>query len=107
MTEQQQILEYIEALPSDAVKEIVREWVQKPDATLSGFKHIAEVAFRTKDIDTTIGFPDLSEAEILQECESRLQDYYQNQRSVPHEEVAQWLHSLSTDHPLPCPKSVG
>ncbi|WP_058999093.1 hypothetical protein [Leptolyngbya sp. NIES-2104] len=105
MTEQQQILEYIESLPGDLVKAIVREWMQQPDATLSHFKQLAETAHRTRDIDTTVGFPNLTEDEILEECETRLKQ--QIHRGIPHEQVAEWLRSLSTDHPLPCPKSVG
>lgn len=105
MTEQQQILEYIEALPGDLVKAIVREWVQQPVATLSQFKQLAETAHRTKDIDTTVGFPNLTEDEILEECETRLKQH--SHRGISHEQVTQWLRSLNTDHPLPCPKSVG
>ncbi len=107
MTEQQQILEYIEALPGDSIKAIMREWVQHPDASLNDLKQLAEAALRTKHIDTTLGSPELSENEILQECETRLQDHSQTQREISHEQVAQWLNSLSSDHPLPCPKSVG
>ncbi len=106
MTEQQQILEYIEALPGDSVKAIVSEWVQLSNATLSDLKHLAEAALRSNGVDTTVGFPDLTEDEILQECETRLQTYSQTQASVSHERVTEWLNSLGSEHPLPCPKSV-
>ncbi|MGG6266682.1 hypothetical protein ACQ4M3_10565 [Leptolyngbya sp. AN03gr2] len=107
MTEQQQILEYIEALPGESVKAIVREWVKQPDATLNNLRQLAEAAHRHKDIDTTVGFPNLTEDEILEECEARLIQHSQNQRGIPHDQVAQWLQSLSSDDPLPCPKSLG
>lgn len=107
MTEQQQILEYIEALPSESVKAIVQEWVKQPHATLEDLRQLAEAAYRNRDIDNSVGFPNLTEDEILEECENRLKAYSQTQRGIPHDQVAQWLHSLSSDHPLPCPKSFG
>jgi hypothetical protein len=106
MTEQQQILEYIEALPGDSVKAIVSQWIQLSGATLTDLKGLAEAALLTNNVDTSVGFPDLTEDEILQECESR-QHHSKTQRGISHEKVAQWLMSLSTDRPLPCPKSVG
>ncbi|MBE9013265.1 hypothetical protein IQ250_24005 [Pseudanabaenaceae cyanobacterium LEGE 13415] len=107
MTEQQQILQYIEALPGESVKAIVQEWVKQPHPTLDDVRQLAEAAHRSKDIDNTVGFPNVTEDEILEECETRLKQYSQTQRGVPHEQVARWLHSLSSEHPLPCPKSSG
>lgn len=103
MTEQQQILEYIEALSGDSVKAIVSEWVQLSNATLTDLKRLAEEALRSGNVDTTVGFPDLTEDEILQECDARLQRY-QHQQGIRHDRVAEWLNSIGSDNPLPCPK---
>lgn len=99
MTEQQRILEYIEALPGDSVKAIVREWVQQPNATLTDLKQLAEAALHPEDVDTSLGFPNLTEDEIIAECETRLQEYSQTRRGVPHKQVAEWLKcsTLSVD----------
>lgn len=42
-------------------------------------------------IDTTINFPDLSEAEIIQDNEKRWQDFQQNPNGIPHAQVEAWF----------------
>ena len=40
---------------------------------------------------TTIKFPDLSEAEIIQDNEKRWQDFQQNPNGIPHAQVEAWF----------------
>jgi predicted transcriptional regulator len=101
----QQILEYIEALPGDSVKEAVQAWVKFSDGSLIDFeRQLADQAASQSQVDTTIGFPCLSHEEAIRESESRWQRYQQTQQGIPHDRVVQWLDSVGTENELPCPK---
>ena len=102
---QQQILEYIERLPGDSVKEAVQAWVKSSNGSLIDFKrHLADRAASNGGADTTIGFPNRSQEEVISESELRWQCYQQTQQGTAHTHVARWLDSIGTDDELPCPK---
>jgi hypothetical protein len=42
-------------------------------------------------VDTTIGFPDLTEAEIIQDNETRWKAFQQNRDGIPHAQVEAWF----------------
>jgi hypothetical protein len=48
-------------------------------------------------IDTTGGFPDLTEAEIIQDNEKRWQAFQQNPNGIPHAQVeSQFINRLNS-----------
>ena len=46
-------------------------------------------------IDTTIGFSDLTETEIIQDNETRWQAFQQNPNGIPHTQVEAWFADRS------------
>jgi hypothetical protein len=48
-----------------------------------------------QQIDTTLGFPERSEAEIIQENEARWQAFQQNLAGIPQAQVEAWFASYN------------
>lgn len=44
------------------------------------------------------------EAQIDEENERRWQKFKETGDAIAHEKVREWVYSLGTDNPLPCPK---
>ena len=106
MSKLEQIVKQIEALPGEQVKEIVLAWLTTSDDRFDDgrFEDFAAKLAEDADIDTTLGFPDLTAEEMRQEDMQRWENYLRTGHSIPQEQVAEWLASIGTDHELPCPK---
>lgn len=63
--------------------------------------HIQQLAIQASDsaveVDTTLGFAELTEAEIIQENEQRWQNFLQTGSSVSQEQIASWAASLGSE----------
>ncbi|NEP57082.1 MAG: hypothetical protein F6K31_08665 [Symploca sp. SIO2G7] len=101
MSKLEQIVKQIEALPGEQVKAIVLAWLTASDGR---FEDFAVKLAEDTDIDTTLGFPDLTAEEMRQEDMQRWENYLRTGHSISQEQVAEWLDNIGTDHELPCPK---
>lgn len=111
MSKLDQIVKRIEALPGDRVKAVVLAWLTASKGRLEDFE--AKLADERLgwvgsdediSIDTTLGFPDLTEEQMRQEDSQRLEEYRRTGHGIPHWKMEEWAKSLGTDNPLPCPK---
>jgi hypothetical protein len=107
----QQIVRHIQALESDQVKSLVLNWLtQVEENDLIEFEQLldSQVADRGAiagdELDETFGSQPLTEEAMVEESIRVLEDYQRNPQGIPHNQVREWLDSLGTDHPSPCPK---
>ncbi|PAX45736.1 hypothetical protein [Brunnivagina elsteri] len=108
----QQIVEYLEALPSEEVKIILLKWLTGSDGDLEDFERLLtnqsiqeiEKSFEYGDIDAESNFQPLTETQMIQQSKSVLETYQCKGSGVAHNRVREWADSLGTDEELPCPK---
>jgi hypothetical protein len=107
----QQIVRHIEALEGDQVKSLVLNWLtQSQEVNLIEFERLLESQLSDEraivygELDETLSFQPMSEEAMAEKSLEVLEEYQHNLSSVPHDQVRDWLDSLGTDHPLPCPK---
>lgn len=59
-------------------------------------EHIIEEALEyfcsQQKIDTTLGFPDLTETEMIEANEKRWQTFQENPNGIPHDQVENWFN---------------
>ena len=55
-------------------------------------------------IDDQGNFQPLTEAEMAAQSLKVLQDYQQNRDGVSYDRASEWLNSIGSENPLPCPK---
>jgi hypothetical protein len=108
----QQILGYLEVLPSEEVKIILLQWLSGSDGNLEDFERLLtnqstqeiEKSFEYGDIDAELNFQHLTEVQMIQQSKSVLEDYKSKGSGVAHNLVRKWADSLGTDEELPCPR---
>jgi hypothetical protein len=112
MTDQQAIANNVEGLDSERVKAVVLDWLSRTGGSLSDFERLLEseprnadaVALEYGQFDETLAFQVMTEAEMVESSLQVLEEYKRTGNGVPHEQVREWLDSLGTDQPRPCPK---
>lgn len=87
------------------VREIMALGYDKPEIIIEEalkFFHLQQLAVNEangaiKDVDTTVGFVDLTEAEIVQENERRWETFQQTGNRFSHEQVVNWAANLDIE----------
>lgn len=108
----QQILEHIETLPPEQVKTLLLTWLTSSSGDLEDFEQLltnqptqtTEESFEYGEIDTTLNFQPLTEAQMVQQSQSALEAYRRTGTGVAHDRVREWADSLGTDAERPCPR---
>ncbi len=108
----QKILERMEALPGEQVKNLLRKWLVNSSGNLEYFEELlineshqkTEELLDYGEIDSTLNFIPLTEEEMIQKSKLALEDYRRQGVSVAHSRVREWADSLGTDAEKPCPR---
>ncbi|MDY6785848.1 MAG: hypothetical protein SW833_25415 [Cyanobacteriota bacterium] len=111
MSKIDRMIKQIETLPDDRVKAVVLSWLTASDGSFEVFEKKladerddwAEIE-NDSELDTTVGFPNLTEEEMQQEDMKRWEEYCRTGHSIPQHKVAEWLASIGTERELPCPE---
>ncbi|MEB3219691.1 MAG: hypothetical protein VKN72_26130 [Nostocales cyanobacterium 94392] len=109
---QQQILEHLEALPSEEVKTLLLRWLTNSSGNLEDFEQLLanqptqaiEKSFEYGEIDAGLNFQPVSEAEMVQQSKLAFEDYRRKGSGIAHNVVREWADSLGTDEEHPCPR---
>ena len=109
----QQIVSHIQTLESDQVKSLVLNWlVQSEEGNLEDLERILETQYGMIHENAIVygklneepTFQPMTEGEMVAKSLEVLEEYQRNPKSISHHQVRDWLDSLGTDQPLPCPK---
>lgn len=108
----QKILERLEPLPGERVKNILLKWLVNSSGNLEYFDELlineshqkAEELLDCGEIDSALNFRPLTEEEMVQESKLALEAYRRQGVSVAHSRVREWADSLGTDAEKPCPR---
>ncbi|NES06472.1 MAG: hypothetical protein F6K22_28855 [Okeania sp. SIO2F4] len=108
----QKILERLEPLSGDQVKNLLRKWLVNSSGNLEYFEELlidesdkkTEELLDYGEIDSTLDFIPLTEEEMIEKSKLALEDYRRRGGSVDHSRVREWADSLGTDAEKPCPK---
>ncbi len=108
----QQILEHLEALPGEQVKNLLLTWLTNSSGNLEDFEklltnqptQITEASFEYGEIDSALNFQPLTEDEMVQQSKLALEAYRRKGSGVAHNRVREWADSLGTDEERPCPR---
>jgi len=79
------------------VRDIMTLGYDSPEAVIEAALRSFYGQQLTREVDTTLGFPALTETEILQENEYRWQTFQQTGRSIPQDQVADWATRLGAE----------
>ncbi len=112
VTLQEKLRQHIDALPGETVKTVLSEWVGSSDFDLASLEQaLAEKEATLQAYDAMMegsdlleAFPPRTEDEITAECDQRLQKFQQTRHAISPQDVDQWVKSLGSDNPLPCPQ---
>lgn len=105
-----QIANQIQALDSRQVKALVLSWLTVTGGSLRDFESLLEVEYaiseqpQTVDCNSDETLLPQTEAEMIEQSLQALEEYQRTGKGISHDRVRQWLDSLGTDRPLPCPK---
>ena len=99
----QQILEHIEALPSEKVKTLFLTWLTNSSGNLEDFEQllanqqssVMENTFEYGEIDGDLNFQPLSEAQIVQQSKLALEEYHRQGSGVAHDTVRKWADRIA------------
>jgi hypothetical protein len=100
-----QLLNQIQAMAGHDVKALVLEWLMGTDGRLEDLEQMLdgeEIEYGA--IDEQGNFQPLTEAERAAQSLQVLEDYKRDRDGVSHEIVSEWLDSIGSENPLPCPK---
>jgi hypothetical protein len=92
-----QIANQIQALDSHQVKALVLSWLTDTGGSLQDFESLLQAEYPLSDQPQT-------EAEMIEKSLQALEEYQRTGTGISHDRVREWLDSLGTDQPLPCPK---
>ena len=79
------------------VREMMTLGYDSPEAVIEAALRSFYGQKTLESVDTTQGFPRLTEAEILQENEQRWQTFQQTGHSIPHDQVMDWATRLGAE----------
>jgi hypothetical protein len=100
-----QLLNQIQAMAGHDVKALVLAWLTGTDGRLEDLAQMLDGDDLVYGETNTEGnFQPLTEAEMAAQSLQVLADYQQNRDGVSHDRVSEWLDSIGTENPLPCPK---
>ncbi|MEO1429307.1 MAG: hypothetical protein AAFS12_17540 [Cyanobacteria bacterium J06632_19] len=102
---QQQILEHLEALPSEEVKTLLLTWLTNSSGNLEDFEQLLanqpnktiKESFEYGEIDTELNFQALTEAQMVKQSKLALEDYRRKGSGVAHNTVRESADSLGTN----------
>ncbi|MFM2431601.1 MAG: hypothetical protein RLZZ511_2814 [Cyanobacteriota bacterium] len=100
-----QLLDQIQAMEGHDVKALVLEWLTGTDGRLEDLEQMLdgdEVVYG--EINEEGRFQSLTETEMVAQSLQVLEEYKRDRDGVSHDRVSEWLDSIGTEHPLPCPK---
>jgi hypothetical protein len=108
----QQIVEHLETLPGEQVKNLLLTWLNNSSGDLEDFEQLltnratqtAAESFEVGEIDTDLNFQPLTEAQMVQQSQSALEAYRRTGSGVTHDRVRQWAESLGTEEERSCPR---
>ena len=91
----QQILEHIETLPGEQVKNLLLTWLTGSEGDLEDFDHLlrnqatrtTEESSEYGEIDAALNFQPLTEAQMVQQSQSTLEAYRRTGSGVAHDGV--------------------
>jgi hypothetical protein len=116
MVNRQQLANQVQALNGDQVKALVLGWLLDTEGRVDDFGELLEEALETEqslseeshivygDLDEGLTFQPLEEAEMIAKSLQVLEEYKKNRQGIPNDRAQDWLDSLGTENPLPCPK---
>ncbi|NEN91981.1 MAG: hypothetical protein F6K48_24980 [Okeania sp. SIO3H1] len=98
----QKILERLELLPGEQVKNLLRKWLVNSSGNLEYFEELlineshqkTEELLDYAEIDSTLNFISLTEEEMVEQSKLALEDYGRQGVSVAHSRVREWADSL-------------
>lgn len=108
----QQILEHLDALPGEQVKNLLKTWLTVSEGDLEDFEQLLnyELTQATEEIleygqiDTALNFQPLTQAQMVEQSRKTLEAYRSTGSGVAHERVREWVDSLGTDSERQCPR---
>jgi hypothetical protein len=100
-----QLLDQIQAMEGQDVKALVLAWLTGTDGNLADLEQMLDgEEIEYGEIDDQGNFQPLTEAEMAAQSLRVLEDYKRNPDGVSHDRVSEWLDSIGSENPLPCPK---
>ena len=105
-----QILERLEPLPGEQVKNLLLQWLINSSGNLEDFQELLKSQSHQKieelldygEIDSGLNFRSLTEEEMIRQSKLALEAYHREGFSVSHDRVREWADSLGTDAERPC-----
>jgi hypothetical protein len=79
------------------VRDIMTFGYASPEAVIEAALRSFHGQQLTQEVDTTLGFSELTETEICQENEQRWQTFQQTGQSIPQDQVAAWASRLEAE----------
>ena len=110
-----QILERLEPLPGEQVKNLLLQWLINSSGNLEDFQELLKSQSHQKieelldygEIDSGLNFRSLTEEEMIRQSKLALEAYHREGFSVNHDRVREWADSLGTDADLASGKVAG
>ena len=107
-----QILERLEPLPGEQVKNLLLQWLINSSGNLEDFQELLKSQSHQKieelldygEIDSGLNFRSLTEEEMIRQSKLALEAYHREGFSVNHDRVREWADSLGTDAERPFPR---
>ncbi|NEP78916.1 MAG: hypothetical protein F6K39_12495 [Okeania sp. SIO3B3] len=101
----QKILERLEALPGEQVKNLLRKWLVNSSGNLEYFEELLINEFHQKteelldygEIDSKLNFIPLTEEEMIEKSKLALEDYRRQIEKIKPQLNQDWLDSLVTE----------
>jgi hypothetical protein len=116
MVNRQQLANQVQALNGDQVKALVLGWLLDTEGRVDDFGELLEETLEAEhplseesnivygDLDENLTFQPLGEDEMIAKSLQVLEDYKRTRQGISNERAQEWLDSLGTENPLPCPK---
>lgn len=90
------------------VKALVLAWLAETAGSLDEFGQLLGDAAADDltygEIDPQGNFQALTEAQMASQSLAALEAYKLDRDGVSHDQVGEWLDSIGSEHPLPCPR---
>jgi hypothetical protein len=103
MTNKSQLLEHIRSMEGHEVKALVVEWLVETEGGWDDLGRMVDgQAYGA--IDREGNFQVLSEDQMAAESLRVLEEYRRDREGVSHDRVGEWLDSVGSENPLPCPQ---
>lgn len=105
MTNKSQLLDHIQAMEGHDVKALILAWLMGTDGRLEDLEQMLDGdAIVYGELDAQGNFQPLTAAEMAAQSLQVLEEYQRNRDGVSHDRVSEWLDSIGSENPLPCPK---